>query len=148
MYLVYVKEFGIWLFVLFLVFLLLITAGLEALSHCWLAAWSSEEQPSPNRVLIYGLIGVLKCSWKLSGIVSATSLCISWSLVVYGAYRASKNVHAEMLASVLRAPMAFFETTPLGQILTRFSKVCSLYSTFRTFNKSTRAFLGATNSAP
>ena len=31
-------------------------------------------------------------------------------------------MHDEMLSSVLRSPMAFFDSTPAGRILNRFSK--------------------------
>ena len=39
-----------------------------------------------------------------------------------GALRASTYLHAELLLSCLRAPMMFYDTTPLGRIVNRFSK--------------------------
>ncbi|CAF1502141.1 unnamed protein product, partial [Didymodactylos carnosus] len=38
------------------------------------------------------------------------------------AYHAGKKLHWSMLNSVLHAPISFFDTTPLGQILNRFAK--------------------------
>ena len=35
--------------------------------------------------------------------------------------RAASTMHNEMLEAVMRAPMAFFDTTPLGRIINRFS---------------------------
>ncbi|KAI9333479.1 P-loop containing nucleoside triphosphate hydrolase protein [Zopfochytrium polystomum] len=38
------------------------------------------------------------------------------------AYRASRIIHEHLLNSVLGAPLRFFETTPMGRILNRFTK--------------------------
>nr|KAJ3401328.1 hypothetical protein HK105_004512 [Polyrhizophydium stewartii] len=43
-------------------------------------------------------------------------------LYAFGSYRASKEMHAALLVRILNAPMRFFDTTPIGRILNRFSK--------------------------
>lgn len=40
----------------------------------------------------------------------------------YGTLKASKKLYQQLLRRVLRAPMRFFDTTPVGRILNRFSK--------------------------
>ena len=39
-----------------------------------------------------------------------------------GALRASNSLHHEILHNTMRSPMLFFDTTPIGRILNRFSK--------------------------
>ena len=39
-----------------------------------------------------------------------------------GAYRAAVTIHASMLTRLMRAPTSFYDTTPAGRIMARFSK--------------------------
>jgi ABC-type multidrug transport system fused ATPase/permease subunit len=39
-----------------------------------------------------------------------------------GSVKAAGRIHREMLHSILRTPLSFFDTTPVGRILNRFSK--------------------------
>jgi len=43
-------------------------------------------------------------------------------MLISSGLRAAKNIFSELLAVILRAPMSFFDTTPLGRILNRFSQ--------------------------
>ncbi|KAJ3212518.1 hypothetical protein HDU82_000940 [Entophlyctis luteolus] len=63
-------------------------------------------------ILIYGLLSLLK-------VVISVFLNLA---NVMGGIRASRSLHLLLLQSVLGAPLRFFETTPLGRILNRFSK--------------------------
>ena len=44
-----------------------------------------------------------------------------WS--VYGCNHASNILHKQLLNNILRAPMSFFDTTPIGRIVNRFAGV-------------------------
>lgn len=62
---------------------------------------------------VYAILGVSQALFVLAG---------SFTMVI-GGIRASRKLHDSMLGNILRSPMSFFDTTPLGRILNRFSKV-------------------------
>jgi ABC-type multidrug transport system fused ATPase/permease subunit len=43
-------------------------------------------------------------------------------VLAYGSLNAAEAFHERVLKTVLYAPMSFFDTTPIGRILNRFSK--------------------------
>jgi ABC-type multidrug transport system fused ATPase/permease subunit len=45
-----------------------------------------------------------------------------FAVLYWGALRANKTLYGELLRRVFRAPLRFFDRTPLGRILNRFSK--------------------------
>nr|VZI16692.1 unnamed protein product [Spirometra erinaceieuropaei] len=58
-------------------------------------------------------------SWL--GLVLTLFICVFVMTSVASSFKASKDLHRRMLARVLRAPCYFFDTTPQGRILNRFS---------------------------
>ncbi|KAF9919570.1 Multidrug resistance-associated protein 1 [Linnemannia zychae] len=48
-------------------------------------------------------------------------MVITWLGLAVARIRASDRIHAHLLEKVLRLPMAFFDTTPVGRIINRFS---------------------------
>jgi ABC-type multidrug transport system fused ATPase/permease subunit len=79
---------------------------------------------------VYGALGVFQgmeeniFSIKLITIQSplAGALLVTSLIFAIGCLRAARDLHNKLLNNVLRLPMAFFDTTPLGRILNRFSK--------------------------
>ncbi|KAJ3042390.1 hypothetical protein HDV00_007346 [Rhizophlyctis rosea] len=63
-------------------------------------------------ITIYALLG-------LAVLIAST---IRWIYIVLSALRAATALHTSLLASILGAPMRFFEVTPVGRVLNRFSK--------------------------
>ena len=61
-----------------------------------------------------------------SSVVFVTAFALS---LVHGRIRASKNLHQGLLHRILRSPMSFFDTTPLGRIVNRFSSDVSTVDT-------------------
>ncbi|KAI8343122.1 P-loop containing nucleoside triphosphate hydrolase protein [Chlamydoabsidia padenii] len=58
-------------------------------------------------------------------LITSINIVVSTSrfaIIYYGVLRASKTLYQELLRRVLRAPLRFFDTTPMGRILNRFAK--------------------------
>jgi ATP-binding cassette subfamily C (CFTR/MRP) protein 1 len=86
--------------------------------NLWLKKWSeSNELDGDNSnftrfITVYFLLGLsMAVLVALSAIVLYLVCCL----------RGSKKLHDDMATAVLRSPMQFFETTPVGRILNRFS---------------------------
>lgn len=56
------------------------------------------------------------------GVALTITLFASGTTVGLLTYFASKTLHHKAITTVMHAPMSFFETTPLGRIMNRFSK--------------------------
>ncbi len=54
--------------------------------------------------------------------MGAMFLLIEEITFALGSVKAAGRIHREMLHSILRTPLSFFDTTPVGRILNRFSK--------------------------
>ncbi|KAI8881443.1 multi drug resistance-associated protein MRP [Backusella circina FSU 941] len=96
-----------------------ISQGTQVGSNLWLKHWSGNnlENGSNEHVwyylIIYAIIG-----WS-STIFAFFQTMTMW---VYCAIRSARFLHSSMLEAVIKSPMSFFDTTPLGRILNRFSK--------------------------
>ncbi|KAJ3052959.1 hypothetical protein HK097_005357 [Rhizophlyctis rosea] len=74
---------------------------------------ATSEQHSPwYFISIFALLGL--------AVLVATTIRLIY--IVLSALRAATHLHANLLGSVMGSPMRFFEVTPLGRVLNRFSK--------------------------
>ena len=99
----------------FLVLLIFaITEGLNAFNNLWLSFWSINK---------FNLEPSQYAYWY--GIIVAVGT-ISTPLRFYAAYtfmnRGSQSLHNDMLKSVATAPVSFFDMTPFGRIINRFTR--------------------------
>ncbi|CAH1794809.1 unnamed protein product, partial [Owenia fusiformis] len=94
-------------------------------SNIWLSDWSndaarqtnvtSQEEMNKHRDMRLGVYGALGFAQGLVVLGSAFAMAI-------GKIRASKGLHKSMLDNILQSPQSFFDATPLGRIINRFSK--------------------------
>ena len=80
-------------------------------------AVASERQTTQNVDVSYYL-GV----YALLGLLYIGVSMAREGLLFYGSLNASRKIHTQLLVSVTRAKFKFFDSTPLGQLMNRFSK--------------------------
>ncbi|CAG2119914.1 unnamed protein product, partial [Medioppia subpectinata] len=90
-------------------------------SNFWLNVWSAELSADRNGYYfgIYGLFGTIQ----------VFVVCMGWMTIITGTLCASNTLHQRLLRATLHAPMSFFDTTPLGRVLNRFSKDIDIMDT-------------------
>nr|QUF59447.1 ATP-binding cassette transporter Abcc1-1 [Brachionus angularis] len=114
----YFKSCSFQLVCLF-VFAYILMNVFQGLANFWLSDWSNQniketgDKINKNiRILVYALLGF---GQHLS--------CFSGEMVsVFMIVNSSKKLHDNMFKSILKSTMQFFESTPIGRILNRFSK--------------------------
>ncbi|XP_076949695.1 ABC transporter C family member 2-like [Bidens hawaiensis] len=92
------------------------TETLRILSSTWLSIWTDESTPKTHSSLFYNIIYALLSLGQVM-----VTLGNSYWLIMTSLY-AARKLHNAMLNSILRAPMVFFHTNPLGRIINRFAK--------------------------
>ncbi|XP_006869866.1 PREDICTED: multidrug resistance-associated protein 5-like isoform X2 [Chrysochloris asiatica] len=130
---VYIQAAGGPLAFLVIMSLFMLNVGSTAFSTWWLSYWI--KQGSGNTTVTLGNRTVVSDSMKdnphmqyyasiyaLSMAVMLILKAIRGVAFVKGTLRASSRLHDELFRRILRSPMKFFDTTPTGRILNRFSK--------------------------
>ncbi|CAH1713407.1 multidrug resistance-associated protein 1 isoform X3 [Aphis gossypii] len=119
-YVHYLKSIGPFLCISTIV-LSIIFQGFSISSNIWLSVWSNDDtshvhgkENISKRNLYLSVYGLLGFGQGLFEFFADLCLCL-------GAWRASVMLHNYMAANVFRNPMKFFDATPTGRILSRFS---------------------------
>ncbi|XP_069809503.1 ATP-binding cassette sub-family C member 3 isoform X2 [Dendropsophus ebraccatus] len=87
-------------------------------ANVWLSDWTNEpvvngtQQNTQQRVGVYAALGLLQ------GLLVMTS---SFTLAMAG-IGAARKLHAALLENKMHTPQSFYDTTPIGRIINRFSK--------------------------
>ncbi|KAI8916012.1 P-loop containing nucleoside triphosphate hydrolase protein [Gorgonomyces haynaldii] len=121
---------GIFFFSLIL-FGFLISEASIIVTDWWIKVWT-DANASPPMDMIQAFVTMMQTKTEDTifyvGIYSSlglVSLLIMFGrdwFIRIGGLRASRNLHDQLLERILLAPLRFFETTPAGRILNRFSR--------------------------
>uniref|UniRef100_A0A8C9WMA0 ABC-type glutathione-S-conjugate transporter n=1 Tax=Scleropages formosus TaxID=113540 RepID=A0A8C9WMA0_SCLFO len=113
MYMEYFKTIGLAL-ILPIIFLYAFQQAASLAYNYWLSMWADDpivngtQIDTDMKLGIYGALGFAQGQWLL---------CMRLGGII-----ASRHLHLDLLNNVLRSPMSFFECTPSGNLLNRFSK--------------------------
>ncbi|XP_054161116.1 multidrug resistance-associated protein 1-like [Oppia nitens] len=96
--------------------------GSESAATFWLSLWSDD--PDRGSKKSYYLVG-----YALMGSSKILFLGLSWIGIISVGVLAAKRLYETLLSSIVQSPMSFFDTTPLGRIVNRFSKDIDILDT-------------------
>uniref|UniRef100_A0A8K9WWA5 ABC-type glutathione-S-conjugate transporter n=1 Tax=Oncorhynchus mykiss TaxID=8022 RepID=A0A8K9WWA5_ONCMY len=117
MYVEYFRTIGLAL-IIPIVFLYAFQQAASLAYNYWLSVWADDPIINGTQIdtdLKLGVFGALGFAQGVS--IFGTTVAISLGGII-----ASRHLHLDLLNNVLRSPMAFFEVTPSGNLLNRFSK--------------------------
>ncbi|KAF8602913.1 P-loop containing nucleoside triphosphate hydrolase protein [Ceratobasidium sp. AG-I] len=132
-YKAYVSAASYWLFGILVLFLA-VDQVMQLLQKFWLKYWSESYETSPRTLTRFGGFfnldlpsasqNVLPYLLIYVGIQGSISMLKILNQIprVWSTLRASRVLYEKMLLSVVRSPSRFFDKTPSGRILNRFSK--------------------------
>ena len=131
----YIKSVGpcaTFFTIIFLILMESCTVG----TGVWLAYWSSANVTTDQQRNIYiGIYGGIALGQGVFTFL--LSICTTLGSMV-----ASRRLHHRLLVNIMHSPMSFFDTTPLGRIVNRFSK--DLYIVDDTIPRCITDFLWCT----
>ncbi|KAJ3193660.1 hypothetical protein HK101_004400 [Irineochytrium annulatum] len=121
----YVRAAGGWMFLIPVAVALIAGHGCIIAGDGWVAVWAGAYERKDGEVNVMFYIGVYALIGAARLFLTFLYLC----MFVYGSYSASRVFHDLLLERLFRAPIQFFDTTPLGRILNRAAKDISVIDT-------------------
>lgn len=113
-YTAYIRASGSIFNAVITVSVLLLSQGANIMTSLWLSYWTSDH---------FGLtMGVYIGVYAALGTLQALLMFLYSILLTMFGTTASKTLLRQAVTKTLRAPMSFFDTTPLGRITNRFSR--------------------------
>jgi len=119
----YIEYAGGWKLVLFTNIAMTCFLASKLLADYYMGAWSQD--PSQFKEFFY----YFRMTFIFTGLTSFF-VFVRCSLILSFTYMASKRLHREMVNKVVQAPInLYFDVTPIGRILNRFSEDLSMMDT-------------------
>lgn len=132
----YARACGYNRLILFVV-ILGITSGLSLAANVWIKHWAEMNSENQRNVDFAHNLGIYV---GISVFVAVLTFAQNILSYVYININAARELHGKMLHSVVRCPMTFFETTPLGRIVNRFSS--DMYKVDQQLARTIPTFFG------
>ncbi|XP_034535630.1 multidrug resistance-associated protein 9-like [Notolabrus celidotus] len=127
-YQLYCKAAGGYIITSLIILNIVLMIGTTAFSNWWLSIWLGNSNRSPNQTssqdnlsqnshmhfyqIIYGAVAIVM-------VVLAIFKCFFYTWITLNA---SCSLHNSMFDKVISSPMSFFDVTPTGRVLNRFSR--------------------------
>lgn len=116
-YLEYAKAVGIPLSVLICVLYGCQSAAAIG-ANIWLSQWTNDAMRNQTKENVNMRVGV----YAALGIAQGLLVMISSFTLAMGNIGAARKLHSNLLTNKLHTPQSFFDTTPIGRLINRFSK--------------------------
>ena len=113
----YAKACNLW-GVFIYAFTLTVSQALYVGGNLWLKEWSEANSEHGGNPQIGKYLGIYFAFGMSAAILVVLQNLVLW---IFCAIEAARKLHDRMALSIFRSPMSFFETTPAGRILNRFS---------------------------
>jgi ATP-binding cassette subfamily C (CFTR/MRP) protein 1 len=88
--------------------------------------WTQDERAATEdfwRNLYVGVYGSF-------GLLQGIAILIGTLIFALGSLKAARHLHFRLLHNILRLPLQFFDTTPLGRVINRFSRDTDVIDAF------------------
>lgn len=122
----YFSYFGSSAYLFLVVFLMIATQLVRVLTDLWLSRWTTSTSMDANYASYMpdGLQGMslFLFGYVLFGVFQMLFTILSALSFSFGGVSAGRQLFSRAFSSVIQAKLVFFDTTPLGRIVNRFSK--------------------------